>query len=175
MLRVCTVQYLFSCLLSCSLGRWWVALRLAFTGCCAALRVVAVVILCCVLCGVALRCVMLRCPALPCLLPGWQRCTLRCNFVIIEPDGVSTQAIAVCVCEGRKRRCWGCKWELLEIKRKRELQVCVCVCVDERGIAIRSKGQAKLVLRSTMPMQAATRSDRQLAKHKSRRTTRHRV
>lgn len=32
--------------------------------------VVAVVILCCVLCGVALRCVMLRCPALPCSLAG---------------------------------------------------------------------------------------------------------
>ncbi|KAL6793964.1 hypothetical protein J3E68DRAFT_405594 [Trichoderma sp. SZMC 28012] len=69
MLRVCIVQYLFSCLLSCSLGHWWVALRLAFTGCCAALCVVTVVILCCAV----LRCVALCCVALPCpaLLPGW--------------------------------------------------------------------------------------------------------
>lgn len=112
-------------LVGCSASCVYRMLRCAVCCCC------CYSVLCVVRCCVALRYVALPCPALPCLLPGWQRCTLRCNFVIIEPDGVSTQAIAVCVCEGRKRRCWGCKWELLEIKRKRNLKVCVCVWTRE--------------------------------------------
>lgn len=145
----------------------------------AALRCVLLLLLFCVVCCAVLRCVavMLRCPALPCLAPWLAKMHSALQLCYHRARRRFNASNCRMCMRGRKRRCWGCKWELLEleIKRKREMKVCVCVCVDERGIAIRSKGQAKLVLRSTMPMQAATRSDRQLAKHKSRRTTRHRA
>lgn len=119
-----------SCLLSCSLGHWWVALRLSFTGCCAALCVVAVVIsvLCVVLCGVALRCsyVALPCPALPAPWLAKMHSALQLCYHRARRR-FNASNCRMCM-RGRKRRCWGCKWELLklEIKRKRKVKMCVC-------------------------------------------------
>ncbi|KAL7908609.1 hypothetical protein GGI35DRAFT_451604 [Trichoderma velutinum] len=88
-----------------------------FTGCCA------------VCCGyVVLCCVALCCVA---LLPGWQDALCAATLLSSSQTAFNASNCRMCM-RGRRRRCWGCKWEP-EIKRKRETKVCVCVCVCGRA------------------------------------------